>query len=163
MTSLFDEIQFDPVFGGIKRFACNPSGLKLEHFQYRSIKLKFVFWGTDLQGNHFRFAGFGRPVQELQFGIAGCNARGIDRASRVFADLNEQELCSIGFERNLFAHTKNKRLVQRRGGCKPFLRLGYNTQGQQHGNQNSGFHGSRLSVDFTIGMRKQMTFVHSQI
>jgi hypothetical protein len=154
MTGLFDEIQFDPVFAGIKSFACDPSRLKLEQLQGRAIELKFVFWGADIQRNHFRFGGFGTPVQELQLGIAGCDALGIDRASRVFTHLQEQQFCTAGFERNLFAYTQDKRFIDRGSGREPFLGLGDNIQGQKYGDQDSGFHGSRLSAKNLIDMRK---------
>jgi hypothetical protein len=154
MTGLFNEAQFDPVFCGIKSFTCDPPRLKIRQFQGRAIELKFVFGSVDIQRNGFRLGGFGTPIQELKLGIARRNALGIDWASRVFTHLQKQQLRAAGFERNLFADAKNKRLVQRGGRRKPFLRLGNDTQGQQYSNHHSGFHGSRLSAQISIDMRK---------
>jgi hypothetical protein len=163
MTDLFDKNQFGSVLGDIKGFTCNPSWLKISHFQGCAVKLKFIFGSTDLQRNCFRLGGFGRPIQKLQLGITRSNALGIDWAPRVFGNLQKQQLCAAGFERNLFTDTENKRFVQRSGRRKPFLCMGNKINNQQYGNQDSGFHGSRLSAEILIDMRKQMTIVHSRI
>ena len=154
------KFQFGFVLQALRHCTRNFSRLQVKQGQAEISKLDFVFTRHRVQGNHLRFAGFRSPEQELQFGIASTNTLGVDRASRVFKDLNEQDPGTAGFDRDLFGQSKNERFAQCGARRKTSLRLGNDTYTEHQWDQKSDFHDSRLNGCSSSDMRNIKQFIH---
>ena len=154
------KFQFGFVLQALRHCTRNFARLQVKQGQTEISKLDFVFTRHRVQRNHLRFAGFRSPEQELQFGIASTNTLGVDRASRVFKDLNEQDPGTAGFDRDLFGQSKNERFTQRGARRKTSLRLGNDTYTEHQWDQKSDFHDSRLNGCSSSDMRNIKQFIH---